>query len=80
MARTRLTADDVDALRRMHRAGKLTVGDVARVIDDLAGAVTQRDEAERVVHQLAERWPKDALREVEAWLAGAAERGVRIRS
>jgi hypothetical protein len=67
-----VTAADVAAVRRVWQAGKLTDGDVGRLIDNLATLVAQRDEATERVRRLAETWPRVPLKQVEVWLAETA--------
>lgn len=74
------TVQDADAVQRLWRARELSDADVDRVIADLRAVVDQRDRAGMLLRQLAEVWPRDALRQAEAWIAETDDEAHRIRS
>lgn len=68
------TARDAAAAQRLWANRELSDADVDRALTELGGLVGQRNEARRIVGRLAEVWPRDALREAEAWLVETEDR------
>lgn len=72
------TARDAAAVQRLWGERVLSDGDVGRALAELADEVDRRDEAKRIMTRLVEVWPRDVLREAEAWLEATKERPNRI--
>lgn len=70
---TPLTHRDAAVVQRLWNERVLCDADIDRALGEVVGLVDQRDRAMVLVRQLAEVWPRDTLRDAEAFLAGTAE-------
>jgi hypothetical protein len=72
---TPITARDAAAVQRLWNDRVLSDADVDRALGELAVLIDQRDRVNALVRRLVDVWPRDKLREAEAWLAATeAER------
>jgi hypothetical protein len=69
-----ITARDAAAVQRLWDTRVLSDADVDRALAELGVLVGQRDEAAGIVERLRQVWPREALREAEAWLAATEAR------
>jgi hypothetical protein len=67
-----ITARDAAAVQRLWDTRVLSDADVDRALAELGVLVGQRDEVMRIVEKLRAVWPREALREAEAWLEATA--------
>lgn len=77
---TPLTARDAAAVQRLWNDRVLSDTDIDRAMGELGALVDQRDRAGQLLKRLAEVWPRQALRDAEAFLAETDDEAARLRA
>jgi hypothetical protein len=75
-----ITARDAAAVQRLWNDRVLSDADVDRALAELGGLAGQREKAADLVRRLAEVWPRQALRDAEAFLVETDDEAARLRA
>lgn len=75
-----LTARDAAAVQRLWNDRVLSDADVDRALGERGELVGQRDRAKDIIERLRRVWPRDVLREAEAFLAETDDEAARLRA